>query len=271
MNKAYQLVSGGKQPLVSVSADTTAVPQLAGGLYEPQAVQRLFDSMAVTYRWHSVLTGGLTGWWRRQLASRLPLQTGQRVVDLMTGTGELWPQLLPALGPTGRVRAVDFSRPMLAAAARRRAALAIPGQVSLHQAGACSCGLRTGSADVVVSAFGVKTLAQATYPALGAEIARLLAPGGTVALLELTIPARGWRRLMCLGYLWNLNHLLRFLGGPITAHTHLLPYARQCPDLEAMAAACRAAGLINVRTERLFPGLASVLLAQQPGLPASAG
>ncbi|UOG72966.1 class I SAM-dependent methyltransferase [Hymenobacter tibetensis] len=252
------------RPAPTPATPATRVVATVPPLYEPALVRQLFNYMALTYRWHAILVAGLTGWWRRQLVARLPLAPGQRVVDLMTGTGELWSRLLPRLGPTGRVRAVDFSSSMLHAAARRRTALPAGQQVSLHHADACCSGLASGSADVVVSAFGLKTLAPAAYPALAAEIVRLLVPGGTVALLELTVPASGWRRLVCLHYMQALNCLLQQIGGPLTIHAHLLSYARRFATLDEVAAACRAAGLINVRVEQLTGGIASVLLAEQP-------
>jgi demethylmenaquinone methyltransferase/2-methoxy-6-polyprenyl-1,4-benzoquinol methylase len=182
----------------------------------------------------------------------------------MTGTGELWSCLLPRLGATGRIRAVDFSAAMLRAAARRRAAGAGAGQVSLYQANACCCGLATGSADIVVSAFGLKTLAPATYPALATEIARLLVPGGTVALVEMTVPVRGWRRALCIRYLQIVTWLVQAIGGPLVVHAQLLNYAQRFATLDEVAAACRAAGLTEVRTEKLAFGLASALFAQKP-------
>lgn len=233
-------------------------------MYQPGTVQQLFDKMAVTYRWHSMLDAGLTAWWRRQLVALLPLRPGLRVIDLMTGTGELWPRLLPKLGATGRIRGVDFSGAMLDAAAERRTNLTGGKQVSLHQADACSCGLATSSADVVVSAFGLKTLPPTAYASLATEIARLLVAGGTVALLELTVPPTGWRRWFCLGYMWALNQFLLARGGPMAVHTNLRRYARRFGSLEGLAAACREAGLVHVEIKQLPLGVASVLVAKKP-------
>ncbi|HEX8428006.1 class I SAM-dependent methyltransferase [Hymenobacter sp.] len=206
MNEVLLAGTPEQQAATSAPRPVDALPRL----YQPAVVRHLFNSMALTYRWHSIPAAGLTTWWRRQLLARLPLAPGQRVIDLMTGTGELWPQLLSRLGPMGRVRAVDFSGAMLQAAARRRTLLVGSKQVSLHEADACCCGLATNSADIVVSAFGLKTLAPAAYPVLATEINRLLVPGGTVALVELTVPVHGWRRALCLGYF--KKHWLRVAG-----------------------------------------------------------
>lgn len=230
----------------------------AGSGQRPAAVEALFDQLARTYQWHGYLAAGLTGWWRRQLLKGLSLGPGQVVIDLMTGTGELWPGLLARVGTGGRVRAVDFSAAMLTAADRRRQQLGARA-VSLHRADACRSGLAAASADAVVCAFGLKTLAPEQLPALAAEIYRLLKPGGTAALVELTVPAHGWPRHLCLGYLRLLNRLLRRLGGSLLAHTHLTGYAGRFPDMAPMVAAGRAAGLEIVAVEKLTAGVATVL------------
>ena len=46
------------------------------------------------------------------------------VVDLMSGSGELWEFLLPRIGPAGQLSAVDFSAVAVAHARQRRRALA---------------------------------------------------------------------------------------------------------------------------------------------------
>src|SRR5438132_4440846 len=51
--------------------------------------------------------------WRRRAARRAGLRSGQTALDLCTGTGKLAHELLPFVGPSGRVVGVDFSPAML--------------------------------------------------------------------------------------------------------------------------------------------------------------
>ncbi|WP_394216468.1 class I SAM-dependent methyltransferase [Brachybacterium vulturis] len=116
-----------------------------------------------------------------------------RAIDLGAGTGKLsW-----ALAARGlEVTAVDTSAAMLETARRRGASLTTPSgpassgaALATHLAPAEATGLPTGSAELV-------TVAQAWHwfdaAAASTEVARLLAPGGVLALawnmLDVTIP-----------------------------------------------------------------------------------
>lgn len=76
-------------------------------LYDPQAVKRLFDEMARTYGVVNTLSSfGFNRHWRRQCLRAIPLPPGGSAVDLMTGMGELCPDLSEFLGPSGTIVAV---------------------------------------------------------------------------------------------------------------------------------------------------------------------
>jgi trans-aconitate 2-methyltransferase len=57
--------------------------------------------------------------WGAQILDRLPLASGETVLDLGCGTGRVTEQLLARLGPEGRVIGVDGSGRMVEEAARR--------------------------------------------------------------------------------------------------------------------------------------------------------
>ena len=244
------------------AAPTAQAGSALGRRYAPARVRALFDAMAATYGLAAWLSGGLLGRWRRQLAARLlpPPTPGApfEVVDLMAGGADLWPALRRRLGPGLHLTAVDFSVPMLARAARYAAGPALV----LHPANALATGLPAGRAQVVTSAFGLKTLAPAAYPALAREAARLLAPGGQLALLEAVLPARGWLRPLLPAYLGLLLPVLRRLCPAAAAHAALRGYLRRGPDLAALRRALRQAGFGQLRQRRLWPGCAVLLTAE---------
>lgn len=232
-----------------------------GRRYAPARVRALFDAMAPTYGFAPWLSVGLLGRWRRQLAAGLPRPApGQlvAVVDLMAGGADLWPALRHRLGPGLDLTAVDFSVPMLARAARHAAGAALV----LRPADALATGLPAGRAQVVTSAFGLKTLAPAAYPQLAREAARLLQPGGRLALLEAALPGRGGWRPLLLAYLAILLPLMRWLCPAAAAHAALAGYLRRGPDLAALRQALREAGFGQLRQQRLWPGCAVLLTAE---------
>jgi SAM-dependent methyltransferase len=107
------------------------------------------------------------------IVAALPLQDARCVVDLGAGTGKFTRLLLPHLGAGARLVAVE-------PVAEMSAKLASEGKVEVINTRADAIGLETGSVDLV-------TCAQAFHwfdnePSV-AEIARLLRPGGTLALV----------------------------------------------------------------------------------------
>ncbi|RTQ51484.1 methyltransferase domain-containing protein [Hymenobacter gummosus] len=230
-------------------------------LFEPGFVRHLFNQLADSYSWHQWMSLGLTNYWRQQAAALLPaLPPTATVVDLMSGSGEMWPALRRRLGAQTQLHAVDFAPAMLAGAARRLDADARHARTELHLADALRCPLPGGAADAVVCGYGLKTLDSSRYAALAAEARRLLRPGGTVLLLELTLPAQGWRRAAFWRYLQLVLPLVAWLSrGRAALHRYLPFYAHAFPDLDAVADALRAAGFGHLRRVPLLLGCATAL------------
>ena len=234
-----------------------------GPAYAPAQVQALFEAMAPTYGLAPWLSVGLLGHWRRQLVAGLRQPgAGQpvQVVDLMAGGADLWPVLRRHLGLGLQLTAVDFSVSMLARAMHREAGP----NLTLHPADALATGLPAAQAHAVACAFGLKTLAPEAYAALALEAARLLRPGGQLALLEVVLPARGWLRRLLPAYLAALVPVVRRLCPAAAAHAALAGYLRRGPDLERLRQALRQAGFGQLRQQRLWPGCAVLLTAELP-------
>ncbi len=144
-----------------------------------EETQALFDRWAPTYADDVRRAGGpLDGYAEslREAAGLLPLAPGARVLDVGIGAGGL-AALLAERG--ARVWGVDPSERMLAECRRAHPdfALAVGAFTPIpHPA---------GQFDAVVSSFAFHEVAPAARAGAGAEIARVLAPGGRVCLLDI--------------------------------------------------------------------------------------
>jgi demethylmenaquinone methyltransferase / 2-methoxy-6-polyprenyl-1,4-benzoquinol methylase len=140
----------------------------------------MFDSLVERYDLlNDVLSVGLVRWWRRSTAAALGSNSGMRVLDLGCGTGRLGARL----SPRHRVIGLDVSGPMLAEARRQS-----PGWLGLVQGSAFRLPFRDASFDGSASAFVLRNLDD--LPKALSELARVVAPGGRVALLDITEPSR---------------------------------------------------------------------------------
>ena len=90
------------------------------GILSAEAVRDLYDRLAPVYDAVAAaydLVG--SGRFHRRAVEALGLRPGDTAVDLACGTGVNLPYLVEAVGPTGRVVAVDLSPGMLAQARQR--------------------------------------------------------------------------------------------------------------------------------------------------------
>ena len=122
-----------------------------------------------------VLMGADTAAERRIALELLAIRPGDAVLDVACGPGNFTRSFARAAGPEGLAVGVDASRTMLEQAVREG------GDARYVRAGAGALPFPDGSFDAVCC-FAALYLIEAPYGAI-AEIARVLAPGGRVALL----------------------------------------------------------------------------------------
>jgi ubiquinone/menaquinone biosynthesis methyltransferase len=178
-------------------------------IYSPRFVEDLFTQMSSTYnRMNSITSFGFSIRWRRQCAAAMPLKPGMKIVDLMTGMGEAWPFVLPKIGPSGELIALDFCAAMTRFAEQRRSHY--PGHsIQILQEDALGSSIPDQYADAVISTFGLKTFSEAQLAQLSSEIWRILKPGGTFALIEVSTP-RHFMLRSC--YIFYLKRIIPILG-----------------------------------------------------------
>lgn len=234
-----------------------------GGIYEPAFVRGLFDEMARTYGVVNLVTSfGFAARWRKQCVRRIDIRPGMAVADLMTGMGELCPDLARRVGAAGAITAVDLS-PVMCRRTRDHARRS-PCPVEVVETDVLEWDGGTASADAVVSSFGLKTFDGPQAARLAGQIARLLKPGGCFSVVEISVPPNRWLRLPYLFYLRHVIPLLgrAFLGNPDN-YRMLGVYTEAFGDCVGFAAACRRAGLV-AREESYFFGCATGVSGHKP-------
>lgn len=162
--------------------------------YKNEHLERMFDQMGSRYETIVALGGlGFYRLWSRRAVNLLALKPGDKVCDMMAGTGDAWKRILPKIGPEGHITAIDLSGQMVQMAKARKAKLKAD-NVTVLKEDVLKSSVPTGSMDKVYSGFGVKTLPKEFYPGFVAEVKRVLKPGGRFSLVEASLPKYKWHQ-----------------------------------------------------------------------------
>jgi demethylmenaquinone methyltransferase/2-methoxy-6-polyprenyl-1,4-benzoquinol methylase len=217
------------------------VPSQTGTLEEGQ-VRAMFDRIAGVYdRMNAVMTAGLDRRWRARAADLAAVGSGDRVLDVATGTGDLALELAGRVAPGGEVVGSDFAEAMLERA--RAKAVGRP-DVRFEWGDALALDHPDDTFAAATVAFGARNFADLDR-GLG-ELARVVRPGGRVVVLEITTP-----RTPPLSWFYGLwfDRIVPGLGrvaGDPDAYTYLPNSVRRFPGPEGLAAAMAGAGLRDI-------------------------
>jgi demethylmenaquinone methyltransferase/2-methoxy-6-polyprenyl-1,4-benzoquinol methylase len=208
----------------------------------------LFAPLGPTYdRYSALLSFGQDPRWRRFLVSRLSVGDADTVLDVATGTGLVARELVRRFGCS--VVALDQSPEMLAVAAERTRGLPVR--------------LIEGRAENLPFADGEFAALTFTYllryvddpSATVHELARVVRPGGTIAMLEFALPRGVWRPLWELWVRTGLPAAGRMISpGWHEVGRFLGPSIRHFWTNHDPSELFRTAGVVDVHTRRLSLG-----------------
>ena len=223
------------------------------GTLPADEVRGMFDRIAPVYDvMNRLMTAGLDRRWRR-LAVREVVWPGDRVLDACCGTGDL---AIEAERRGGRVVGLDFSERMLERARRKS------GTIEWVRGDALALPFGDGEFDAVTVGFGVRNLDDLEGGLR--ELARVLRPGGRIAVLEITRP-RGLLRPFF--RLW-FDVLVPFAGRVLPggkAYTYLPASVRRFPGPEHLSALFETAGFREVGYRMLGGGSVALHTARTAG------
>ena len=214
-------------------------------------VRAMFDRIAPRYDvLNRLFSLRLDQHWRRVTVRAVAVSARDTVVDLACGTGDL-SELAAQTG--AQVVGVDFAANMLAEARRRGIGAAFV------QADAGCLALPTAWATVVISGFALRNFV--SIPAVLRETARVLKPGGRLALLEVDTPSN---RLLSWGYNLYFTRLVPLLGALLSdarAYAYLPRSVSYLPASGELQRMIETVGFRQVTKHRLSGGIAQLVTA----------
>jgi demethylmenaquinone methyltransferase/2-methoxy-6-polyprenyl-1,4-benzoquinol methylase len=237
-------------------------------------VRRMFGRIAGRYdSLNHLLSFGIDHYWRRRTVRLVPPRTqdGSRplpILDVCTGTGDLALAYDRAARGTTTIIATDFSPEMLAIGQQKAKLAGADGRLAFLEADTQSLPLSSDQFQIVCVAFGLRNVAD-TNRGL-AEMVRVAAPGGRVAVLEFSSPSRQPFKSI---YGWYFRRVLPRIGRLFAhesgdAYEYLPQSVGEFPQGEAMCQRMRDAGLLDVRSYPLTFGVATLYVGTK-GLSAA--
>lgn len=222
----------------------------------------MFDAIAPRYdRLNRILSLGSDARWRRQTVAALALEPGQRVLDVATGTADLAIELA-RLCPGVDVIGVDPSLGMLEIGRRKVAGAGLTGRIRLEQADGQELPYQDASFDAASVAFGIRNFPDRARGLR--EMARVVRPGGRVAILELSEPRRGIVSPFARFYIRVLVPRMGSLLARAPEYRYLQRSIAAFPAAEVFASMMEETGLSDPRVRPLSFGVVHLYTASVP-------
>lgn len=208
----------------------------------------MFDAIAPRYDMvNRIMTFGLDVRWRRRTVGSLRLPAGATVLDLASGTGDLCRELVrQQLQPLS----FDFSFGMLSADTSR---------APRTQADALHLPIHNGAVDGVTCGFALRNFVELS--GFFGELARVVRPGGRIALLDVSTPGNPIIRLGNSMYFGRIVPRIGALLSDGAAYRYLPRSVSYLPEPAAMCRMLGAAGFDEVVHRQLSGGLVQLLTA----------
>ena len=224
-----------------------------GAIQSGQQVRQMFDRIVPRYDlMNRIMTGGRDVTWRSMVANQAAA-CGNCALDIATGTGDLAFAIRKA-GATD-VIGVDFSEEMIEVA--RKKAPKHGKDVSFDVADALDLPFENGSFDACTVSFGLRNMVD--YDAALREMRRVLRPGGSAIILEMTPFRRPFLGPFFKVYFEKVMPVVGgFLSGDRKAYRYLPSSVEAFPPAHELAEMMQAAGFEDVTYQMLGFGTVAI-------------
>jgi demethylmenaquinone methyltransferase / 2-methoxy-6-polyprenyl-1,4-benzoquinol methylase len=218
-------------------------------------VHGVFTSVASRYDlMNDLMSAGVHRLWKDAMMDWLAPRSGQRLLDVAGGTGDIAFRFLRrAPGATAVV--CDLTESMLAEGAARAEAQKTAGAIEWVVGDAMALPFDDASFDVYTISFGIRNV---TRPAEAlAEAHRVLRPGGRLMVLEFSqLPNPALQRAYD-AYSYNvIPRIGQIVTGDRDSYQYLVESIRRFPDQARFASMIGEAGFGQVKYRNLSQGIA---------------
>lgn len=226
-------------------------------------VRGVFESVAGNYDlMNDLMSMGVHRLWKRHFVSTSGIASGQKVLDVAGGTGDISALISPKVGSNGSVILSDINQPMLEVGRRRLEDKGIVGNVRYALANAESLPFPDQSFDAVTIAFGLRNITDKNKALR--QALRVLKLGGKLHILEFSRLRPAPLRKIYDAYSFCVLPILgKLISNDSESYQYLAESIRKHPGQSELAAMMRDAGFSNVTFQNLSGGIVAIHRGQR--------
>jgi demethylmenaquinone methyltransferase/2-methoxy-6-polyprenyl-1,4-benzoquinol methylase len=221
-------------------------------------VGRVFTSVASKYDlMNDLMSFGVHRLWKRWFAATSGVRTGDTVLDLAGGTGDIAALLLPRVGDSGSVVLGDINAAMLRTGRDRLLDRGLVRNLDYAQLNAEALPFADRSFDAVTIAFGLRNVTDKARAL--SEMHRVLKPGGRALILEFSAVRSEWLKPLYEFHSFQvLPRLGAFIANDEESYRYLAESIRKHPDQATLKAMMESAGFASVDVRNLSAGIVAI-------------
>lgn len=228
-----------------------------------EQVKEMFDNIAPAYDFmNRAMTLGIDKLWRRRAVKMVAATRPYRILDIATGTGDLAVQLARKT-TAEEIVGVDLSEGMLERARLKIERVGLSHIISFRQGDSLALPFDDATFDCVTVAYGVRNFERLLDGYR--EMARVLRPGGTVCVIELSTPRSRFVRPLYNFYTRKVIPWLgRMVSKDVRAYTYLPESIAAVAQGDDMLALMREAGFAHCQFRSMTFGVCTIYTARKP-------
>lgn len=227
-------------------------------------VHELFNSIAPKYDFlNTMMSMGMDKSWRRLTVSLAEVQSGESVLDICCGTGQMTMELARAVGREGHVTGLDFSEKMLEIAGRTIENSPYREAITLLQGNAMELPFPDNSFDAVTVGWGLRNVPD--IERVVREMTRVVRPGRMIVSLDMGKPQLPVFRQCYWLYFDKLVPLMgKIWAHQKSAYTYLHDSAVAFLNQKELTGLFVRTGLVDARYRNLVGGVVAVVAGRKP-------
>ena len=221
-------------------------------------VREVFDSVAAQYDlMNDLMSGGLHRLWKRFTIELSAVRSGQTVLDIAGGTGDLAAKFSKLVGADGKVILADINAAMLSVGRDRLIDRGALSNIDVVQADAQFLPFDDNSIDCITMAFGLRNVTDKAKALRSMH--RVLKPGGRVLVLEFSKPTSPLLSKVYDAYSFSaLPAMGKLITDDADSYRYLAESIRKHPDQESLLEMVEDAGFVDCRYHNMTGGIVAV-------------